>query len=200
MAKIGWGRILAGVATAAAAGAAYVYFRQRTGRAPIYERVVSDGPFEIRRYPSLPVLETVQTGSRDRALGNGFGLLAGYMFADGREGEAIPITMPVIAESLAGGTWRICFILPGGLARDDLDPPPDGITLDELPAREVAVMSVPGKPSDRQFANRTKELQRWIATRGRTAAGAVEQAYYNSPLEPGAMRPNEVFIALEATA
>lgn len=196
MAKIGWGRILAGVATAAAAGAAYVYFRQRAARAPLYETRLSEGGFEVRRYPPLLVLETAQYGSRDRALGNGFGLLAGYMFGEGRGGEELPITMPVFALPIADGGWLIRFLLPQGTDRAALEPPGQDILIADIPGREVAVVSVPGKPSDRLFTARAGELRRWLKTRGRTASAGVEHAYYNSPLEPGKPLPNELLIPL----
>lgn len=198
MAKIGWGRILAGVATAAAAGAAYVYFKQRAARAPIHEVLFSEGGFEIRRYPALLVIETVQYGSRDRALGNGFGLLADYMFGEGRDGDEIPITMPVLAEPLPDGGWRIRFLLPQGMPREAIEAPGQGMAISEIPARDVAVISVPGKPSDRLFAARAAELNRWVKTQKRSAAGSVEHAYHNSPLKPGTALPNELLLPLRA--
>jgi hypothetical protein len=196
MAKIGWGRILAGVAATAAAGAAYLYFRQRAARAPAYERLLAEDGFEIRRYPALLVIETTQNGSRDRALGNGFGLLADYMFGEGREGEEIPIAMPVLTVPLADGAWRVRFLIPDGYARDGLEPPGPGIAIVELPAREVAAVAVPGKPTDRSFAARTADLRRWIEARGRAISGPAEYADYNSPMKPGTTCPNEVLIPL----
>lgn len=198
MAKIGWGKILAGVATAAAAGAAYIYLKQRAAKTLRYERLLSDGAFEVRRYPAMLAIQTTQHGSRDRALGTGFGLLAGYMFGEGSEREEIPITMPVLAESLGDGAWRISFLLPEGHDRDSLEAPAQGIAIVEIPARDVAVVSVPGKPSDRLFAAKTAELQRWMEAGQRIAASAVEHGYYNSPLEPGPVRPNEILIPLIA--
>lgn len=196
MAKIGWGKILAGVATAAAAGAAYIYLRQRAARSLRYERVLTEGAFEIRRYPALSIIETVQQGSRDRALGNGFGLLASYMFGEGREGEEIPITMPVLALPIGGGAWRIRFPLPEGQDRTQMEAPGADILVDEIPPREVAVIAVPGKPTDRLFAAKTAELQRWIKAQRKSAAGTAEHAYYNSPLEPGTIHPNEILVPL----
>jgi hypothetical protein len=196
MAKIGWGKILAGVAATAAAGAAYIYLKQRAARAPIYESLVKDGDYEIRRYPALQVIETTQNGSRDRALGNGFGLLADYMFGEGRDGEEIPITMPVLTAPIADGAWRVRFLLPEGQDRDSLESPGRGVAIAEIPAREVAVISVPGKPTDRLFATRTAELQRWIKAQQRKASGPAEHAYYNSPLKPGTVYPNEVLLPL----
>lgn len=199
MAKIGWGRVLAGVATVAAAGAAYVYLRQRASRAPIYQLLLSDGAFQIRRYPALLVIETTQYGSRDRALGSGFGQLAGYMFGEGRDGDELPITMPVLSEAAGKAVWRIRFLLPAGMERAALEPPGDGIHIAEIPARDVAVMSVPGKPGDRLFNARAAELMRWIAVHRRSAAtGGVSHAYYNSPLEPGTAHPNEIWVPVNA--
>lgn len=196
MAKIGWGRILVGVAATAAAGAAYLYFRQRSAAGPLHETLLTEDGFEIRRYPSLLVIETIQNGTRDRALGNGFGLLADYMFGEGREGEPIPITMPVLMMPVSDSAWRVRFLMPTGFDRGSLAGPGPGILFADVPAREVAVVPVPGKPTDRRFVAKTAELQRWISTKGRKSAGIAEQAYYNSPLRPGAMRANEVLIPL----
>lgn len=200
MARIAWGRILAGVAAVAAGGAAYVYLRQRAARAPLYQAIASDGLFEIRRYPALLAIETIQHGTRDRALGAGFGLLADYMFGDGREGDEIPMTLPFLAEPLAAGTggrdWRIRFLIPEGHSPESLPAPPEGIAIVEVPAREIAAIKVAGQPSDRSFAGSEKKLAAWLAGRGRNASGAAEHAYYNSPLLPGPVRPNEVLIPL----
>jgi len=195
MAKIGWGRVLAGVATVAAAGAAYVYYKQRTSKAPLYEVLLGEGPIEIRRYPALPVLVTDQAGTRDRALGTGFGRLAAYMFAEGREGDELPITMPVLAEPLGDAAWRIRFLLPD-IEAGALEPPGEAVQIGELPARDIAVIAVHGKPSDRLFKSRTTELQRWLKERQRVAAGPAEHAYYNSPLKPGKPRANEIWVPL----
>jgi len=196
MAKVGWGRILAGVAATAAAGAAYVYFKQRAAKAPIYETLLADGAFEIRRYPPLLVIETIQNGLRDRALGNGFGLLADYMFGEGREGDEIPITMPVLMAPMDEGLWRVRFLLPDGYPAEGIEPPGSGIVVAEIPARDVAVLSIAGKPTDKLFAAKAAELQRWVKAKRRKIGGAAEQAYYNSPLKPGAAQPNELLVPL----
>jgi hypothetical protein len=197
VAKLGWGKILAGVAAAAAAGATYVYLKERSARAPIHETLQGDGNFEIRRYPALLVIETVQHGSRDRALGNGFGLLADYMFGDKREGDEIPITVPFLARPEAGGGWRISFLIPEGYDKGSLPAPGPGIEVVELPEREMAAIKFGGRPNDRLLMAKEESLRTWIADRGRVAADVAEQAYYNSPLRPGPVRQNEVLIPLK---
>ncbi len=200
MAKIGWGKILAGAAAVAAGGAAYVYLRQRAARAPLYQLMSSDGGFEIRRYPALLAIETIQHGSRDRAVGNGFGLLASYMFGEGREGDEIPITLPFFAEAQSDGAgakdWRIRFLIPEGYDAATLPSPADGVAIVEISARDVAAVRVAGKPSDRSFATSAKLLDSWLAALGRVPAGRIEQAYYNNPLKPGQARANELLVPL----
>lgn len=200
MAKLGWGKILAGVAAVAAGGAAYVYLRQRAARAPLYQTLLTDGHYEIRRYPALLAIETIQHGSRDRALGTGFGLLSDYMFGEKREGDEIAMSLPFLAEPLSPGSgqrdWRIRFLIIGDYSAATLPPPGEGIVVIEIPAREVAAVKVGGPPSDRSFASSTKALSGWLQGKSRVARGAPEQAYYNSPLIPGPVRPNEVLIPL----
>lgn len=196
MAKIGWGKILAGFAAAAAAGATYVYLKERSARSPLHETLLSEGGYEIRRYPALLLIETVQPGSRDRALGNGFGLLADYMFGEHREGDEIPMIVPVLAEPVTGGSWRIRFLIPEGYTRETLPVPGPGIAVAELPGREVAALKFGGKPSDQLLAAKEADLRAWIAAKERSAAEVAEHGYYNSPLRPGPIRQNEILIEL----
>ncbi|RVT93398.1 SOUL family heme-binding protein [Sphingomonas crocodyli] len=198
--KFGWGKWVAGAVAVAAGGAAYLYLKERQAKAPRFELLAGEGAFELRRYPAMLAIETIQHGSRDRALGNGFGLLADYMFggarADKDQDDEIPIAMPILAEPASGGSWRIRFLLPEGMARKDVPEPGEGIAIVEIPAREMAAVKVSGKPNDKLFADKAAELLRWVSAKARTAAGDVEHAYYNSPLKPGTVKQNEILVGL----
>jgi len=191
MAKIGLGKILAGVAGVAAAGAAFMYFREKSIETPDHETIDSDGAFEIRRYPALIVAETRQHGSRDRALGNGFGLLADYIFAESREGEEIAMTAPVLATP-EGRDWTIRFILPKALTREEIPEPGRGVTIADLPARTVAVLRFGGRADDKLMTAKEGELRAWLEEHGIEATGPIEHAFYDSPIMPGPLRQNEV--------
>lgn len=191
MAKIGLGKVLAGVAGVAAAGAAWFYFREKSIETPDHETIDSDGPFEIRRYPALTVAETRQHGSRDRALGNGFGLLADYIFAESREGEEIPMTAPVFAVP-TGKDWTIRFVMPKTLKREDLPVPGNGIAIADIPARTLAVLRFGGRADEKLIAGKENELRDWLAGRDIVPAGPIEHAFYDSPIMPGPLRQNEV--------
>ena len=203
------------VASAAAVGAALIggaaiyYFREKTTEEPDYRALASDGDCQIRDYPALTVAETVVTGPRKIALGKGFAILADYLSAKSRDGEPLPMAVPVLQDAgdpmasdpplfddeLEGG-WRTRLVMPGGRAAGDLPDPPEGIELVELPARKVAVVSFAGRPDDRMLSEHEDRLRGWLARRGEASEAEPEYAFYNSPLIPGPLRRNEVWLAL----
>ena len=200
MARIGLGKVLAGVAGLAVAGAAagmtWKWLRERANETPAYETLVADGAFELRGYPALLAAETVQPGKRDRSMGNGLGLLADYFFAETRGGEEIAMTTPVIAVGESGGGWRVRLIIPAIWTRETLPEPGAGIAIMDLPPRRMAVVRFAGRGDDALLAEKEAQLRDWILAQGRTAAGEAEHCFYNSPFMPGRLRHNEVMIAV----
>lgn len=202
---------IAGVAAGAAllGGAAFYYFRERSAEEPDYRPLETDGDHQIRDYPALTVAETVVTGPRRDALDEGFRTLADYLFAKSREGERLPMTVPVMQDSgdpMASdpplfdddleGAWRTRFVMPADRERGELPEPPDGIKLVELPARRVAVVSFAGRATDGLLKEQEDRLRGWLAKRGERSNGEPEYAFYNSPMIPGPLRRNEVWLAL----
>ena len=203
--------LLAGVGVAAAVlgGAAFYYLKERATEEPGFRPLETDGDHQIRDYPPLTVAETVVNGPRRNALDQGFRILADYLFAKSRDGEKLAMTVPVMQDSgdpMASdppffdddleGAWRTRFVMPEGRDADDLPEPPEGIELVELPARKVAVVSFAGRANDRLLAEQEDRLRGWLAKRGVKAGGEPEYAFYNSPMIPGPLRRNEVWLAL----
>lgn len=178
----------------AVAGAGVYWLREKTIEKPQYQLLTSDGAFEVRRYQPILTAETVQRGSRDRALGNGFGVLADYIFAESREGDEIAMTAPVISEQEADGAWRVRFVMPKGHTRATLPEPTPGVAIDELDGAKIAVCKFGGRVDDALLAEKTAALREWIAAHGLSAAGPVRYAFYNSPFIPGPLRQNEVWM------
>ena len=204
-------QVMAGAAVGAAllGGAAFYYFRERSQEEPEFRALESDGDHQIREYPALTVAETVVNGPRREALDQGFRVLADYIFAKSRDGEALPMTVPVMQDSGdpmgsdpplfdddLEGAWRTRFVMPAGRRSDDLPDPPEGVELVELPARKVAVVSFPGRATDDLLAEQEGRLRGWLAKRGERSAGEPEYAFYNSPMIPGPLRRNEIWLAL----
>ena len=204
--------LVAGAAAVGAAligGAAFYYYREKQTEEPDYRALASEGDFQIRDYPAMTVAETVVEGPRRQALGNGFRLLADYTFAKSRDGEALPMTVPVMQDAgnpmasdpplfddeLQGG-WRTRFVMPVGREANELPKPPEGIELVEIPARKVGVVSFAGRPDDRGLTEQEDRLRGWLARHGEASEAEPEYAFYNSPVIPGPLRRNEVWLVL----
>jgi DNA gyrase inhibitor GyrI len=203
--------VMAGVATGVAllGGAAFYYLKERATEEPDYRPLETEGDHQIRDYPALTVAETVVEGPRKDALDQGFRILADYLFAKSREGEKLAMTVPVMQDGgdpMASdpplfdddleGAWRTRFVMPENRGAEDLPEPPEGIELVELPARKVGVVSFSGRATDGLLAEQEDRLRGWLAKRGEKAGGEPEYAFYNSPMIPGPLRRNEVWLAL----
>jgi len=110
-------------------------------------------------------------------------------------GDPMASDPPLFDDELEGA-WRTRFVMPKGRDADGLPDPPEGVELVELPARKVAVVSFTGRASDRLLAEQEDRLRGWLAKRGVNAAAEPEYAFYNSPMIPGPLRRNEVWLAL----
>ena len=126
--------------------AAIYYFREKATPGPDYRVLSSDGDLEIRLYPAMVVAETVVRGPRKEALRNGFRILADYIFAKSRDGEALPMTVPVLQDGgdpmasdppvfddMVEGGWRMRFVMPVGRTASNLPKPPPAIDLWRYP-------------------------------------------------------------------
>ncbi|MCY7280025.1 MAG: heme-binding protein [Sphingomonas bacterium] len=203
--------LVAGAALAGAAllsGALYV-LQERKTEEPEFRALKTDGDFQIRDYGAMTVAETVVQGPRKAALGKGFEIIADYIFAKSRPGVKIAMTVPVMQDSgdpMASepplfddeleGAWRTRFVMPAGRSAGDLPEPPAQIELVDMPPRKVAVVSFAGRADDRMLADAEDRLRGWLARNGDKSDAEPEYAFYNSPVIPGPLRRNEVWLAL----
>ena len=203
--------MLAGAAAGATVlgAAAIYYFREKATPGPEYRVLSSDGDLEIRSYPSIVVAETVVRGPRKEALRQGFGILADYIFAKSRDGEALPMTVPVLQDGgdpmasdppvfddMVEGGWRMRFVMPEGRTPGDLPKPPPGVELVEVPARRVGAVRFGGVADDDRLAEHEDRLRGWLARQEERPEAEPEYAFYNSPMIPPALRRSEVLIPL----
>jgi len=197
------------VAGAALIGGAFYVLQERQTEEPDFRALKTDGDFQIREYGAMTVAETVVQGPRKSALSQGFEIIADYIFAKSRDGEKIAMTVPVTQDSgdpMASdpplfdddleGAWRTRFVMPAGRTADDLPKAPDSIELVDLAPRKVAVVSFAGRADDALLAEQEDRLRGWLARHGEKAGGEPEYAFYNSPIIPGPLRRNEVWLAV----
>jgi len=208
--------VLAAIAVLGVAGMlVYVYVIQNVEQ-PDYQLVGKNGDFEIRDYPPLVVAEVTRSGSRDETLSAGFRPLAGYIFAKERGGEKIAMTAPVTQQAVgaeekiamtapvtqqpAGNDdWTVQFIMPTEYSLADLPTPAgDGVRLDEIPARRMAVVRFSGRADNELLAEQEQRLRDWMAEQGVEPSGEPVYVYYNDPFTPGFLRRNEVMIPIAA--
>ena len=202
---------LAAAATGATMlGAAAIYYlREKATPGPDYRVLSSEGDLEIRAYPAITVAETLVRGQRKAALNQGFEILADYIFAKSRDGEALPMTVPVLQDGgdpmgsdpplfddRVEGGWRIRFVMPEGKTRANLPVPPQAIELVEIPARRIGAVRFAGVAEDDRLAENEDRLRGWLSRREERAEAEAEYAFYNSPMIPPLLRRSEVLIQL----
>ena len=182
------------MALGAVAGAGWFLARERRTETPDYALLDGDGDFELRDYPPLLAIETHAAGARAAALRTGFSRLADYLFAKSRPGAPIEMTAPVLSDPTGDDGWRTRFLIPAALTREALPAAPGEITIVEIPARRMAATRFAGSAGDSSLATEEVALRRWISDSGLIAQGPAEHAFYNSPMIPGPLRRNEIWI------
>lgn len=179
---------------------------------PAYTLSLSDGDFQLRQYAPTIVAETTVRGDALQTRFEGFGPLADYIFAKGREGETIAMTAPVTQaprekiamtapvtqQESAGDVWTIGFTMPAGYSMATLPKPtsPD-VKLVEVPARTMAVFSFSGVATDRDMEAAQRSLMNRVSAAALKTKGDAVFAFYDPPWTPSFFRRNEVMIEVE---
>ena len=178
---------------------------------PDYTVIEQSGKLELRRYAPTIIAETQVSGSMDKASGDGFRLIADYIFgnntAKNGEQSKISMTAPVLMEpqsekinmtapvtlAESGGDWRVAFVMPSQYTMETLPTPNnDQVTLREVPASDYAVVRFSGLAGEKKVAKKTGELLRWMESKSLISVGSPELARYNPPWTPPFLRRNEI--------
>lgn len=191
-----------GLATPAHADGPVEY---RGYEAPAYNLVETLGDVEIRDYPALTVAEVRVEGSRNRAAGRGFRLLADYIFGENDRGEKIAMTTPVEQEPMveapgqdAPTVWAIRFVMPRGETPETL-PAPDNpaIRLIRTEPGRQAVRRFSGLATGGAVAENAARLMAALDEAGIAPAGPVATYYYDDPFTLPWRRRNEVAVPVD---
>ena len=206
--------LTAGVALSSKASASYRV------EEPSYEVESTHQSFEVRRYASRIVAQTVVRGSSRDASTRGFRILADYIFGNNRSRESIAMTAPVEMERPAEGTsiqmtapveskpsrgddsWTVTFTMPAEWTMDTLPTPNDKrVLIRELPPARYAVHRFSGSPPQSRVESRKDDLLEAVRAAGLKPAGsAPSYARYDPPWTPWFLRRNEIWIELEPAA
>ena len=107
----------------------------------------------------------------------------------------INMTAPV-SMSQNEGKWQVVFVMPEHYTISSIPKPNNpAITLVEVPESRYAVVKFSGLAGEKKVAEKTSELQNWMAKKQLTPLAEPEIARYNPPWTLPFMRRNEVMIA-----
>lgn len=178
---------------------------------PDYDIIKVEGDIEIRQYDPLIVAEVQISGERKEAIGDGFRLLAGYIFGNNSVKQEIAMTAPVqqqesmkiamtapVQQQSAGDGWQVSFVMPSQYTMDTLPKPlNDRVVLKDIPAKTFATITFSGTNSDENVKEHEKILLEYIATHDISVISTPKYAFYNPPWTLPPMRRNEVMIEIQ---
>jgi len=165
---------------------------------PEHELVGKIGELEIRKYPaSIQAVTALENSARTSA---GFRRLAGFIFGANDGAEKIAMTAPV-QETLGVARPELAFTMPSGYDMDTLPAPRDAsVSLVEVPARTVAVISFSGWASSAKVERYSNRLQTAIEARDLAMISEPMLNQYNPPWTPPFLRRNEIMVEIEEIA
>lgn len=177
---------------------------------PKYSVLEKSPPFELRSYAPMIVAEVQVEGDLDEASGQGFRLIAAYIFGQNQVSEKIAMTTPVAVEEQTSksakiamttpvnieskaGQWMVSFVMPSEYTMDSLPKPLNSkVQLRQIPATKKAVISFSGFYDSQKVAEKTIELEGWMKTKNLQAISVSKFARYNPPWTLPFMRRNEI--------
>ena len=166
-------------------------------KTPNYQVIKSEGNIQIRQYDPMIIAEVQMSGEREDAIGDGFRILADYIFGNNMAKQDIAMTAPVQQQS-AGDAWQISFVMPSEYSMDTLPKPlNDRVTLKKIPVKQFVVIKFSGRNSDKNVKENEKNLMKYIQSKNLSVTGSPKYAFYNPPWTLPIMRRNEVMIEIQ---
>ena len=183
------------------------YFSSRVEQAQ-YSVLESKKEYEVRLYPAHIVAQTTVAGPYDKALSQGFRIIAGYIFGGNTKKESIAMTAPVLEKSaqsepiamtapvmatMEGESYTIAFGMPRLYTRETLPTPTDSrIQIVTVPEKKMAAIRFSWWRTDARVQAKKEELLKALKQNNVTALGQPQYAGYNAPWTPPWMVRHEV--------
>ncbi len=164
-----------------------------------YQVVYTEKEFEIRFYPSA-TLATVYSNAKSykELSGNGFRMLAGYIFGGNESDTKISMTSPVHMD-INNSESAMSFVMPSSYNKENL-PKPDNsrVKIEKTEDEYVAVIRFGGYASDDDIQKYSEKLAKLLNEKGITYFGKFRLLGYNPPYE-FIRRRNEVIVSVNWT-
>lgn len=176
-----------------------------------YTVLNSDKEYEIRQLPEHIIAETMVSGNFDKASGEAFNILAGYIFGNNKKKQSISMTSPVVeneyekiamtapvVEQDSGSNQKVfSFIMPDEYTLETLPKALDArVSIRQVESKKIAVLTFSGFYSEKKI-DAKKELLKQYLDRDGLEYSTVSWAGYNPPWTPPFMRRLEVWAELK---
>jgi hypothetical protein len=176
-----------------------------------YKVVKSDGNIEIRDYAPMIMAMCEVSGERKAAIGDGFRIIASYIFGNNIGNNTIAMTSPVMQETgqkIAmtapvtqqgdGDRWTVGFVMPSHYTMDSLPKPVNqDVKLIEVPRKRYAAIRFSGLGSDDALKQREGELRSYLDQHHYMPIGLPTYAFFNPPWTVPFLRRNEVMLEIQ---
>lgn len=175
---------------------------------PKYDVIFVDDNIEMRKYASMVLAEVEVSGARDQAIGNGFRILADYIFGNNLSKQSISMTSPVqqqasekiamtapVQQQKSGNMWKISFVMPSAYSLEALPQPKNSdVQLIPVGIKHFLVIRFSGGSSASNLRAYQDKLMDYVESKKIQTIGPVKFAFYNPPWTLPFMRRNEVMI------
>lgn len=160
-----------------------------------YEVIESDGEYEIRYYPAATMASVDVSGAYGSSSGQGFRILAGYIFGSNSTDEKIAMTAPVHMEQGNGG-YNMSFVMPSGYDTTNLPTPDNGkIRLHESAPAYTATIQFDGYSNEEKIEAHKQKLISYLKESKIEWTGPFVFLGYNPPYQM-VNRRNEVMVKI----
>ncbi len=177
---------------------------------PDYKVIQSEQNIEIRHYEPMIIAEVEVDGKREDAIGDGFRLLADYIFGNNTVQQVISMTAPVqqkenqkiamtapVQQQSTGKSWRMSFVMPSKYSMDSLPVPNNNrVRLKEILTKKFVVIEFSGTNSNENVIEHENQLMNYIEANQIKINGSPNYAFYNPPWSLPFLRRNEVMIEI----
>jgi len=177
---------------------------------PDYKVIQSEQNIEIRQYEPMIIAEVEVDGKREDAIGDGFRLLADYIFGNNTVQQVISMTAPVqqkenqkiamtapVQQQSTGKSWRMSFVMPSKYSMDSLPVPNNNrVRLKGILAKKFVVIEFSGTNSNENVTEHENQLMNYIEANQIKINGSPKYAFYNPPWSLPFLRRNEVMIEI----
>ena len=173
---------------------------------PKYNVNYSSDNIEHRTYNPMIIAAVEVSGERKEAIGNGFRLIADYIFGNNSIAQNIEMKAPVgqqqtkkiamtapVQQQQSGASWTISFVMPSEYTLSTIPKPNrEEIKLTLIASKEFIVIRFSGTNSDEQITKYQTELLSYIRKNKIKIVGEPKYAFYNPPWTLPFMRRNEI--------